>query len=111
MPGPRDLERLAVRIETLQRTSTHGWEGGDTLQFKNLLPGSRGRQVLPDPKSLRELAQNYPDRGEDQRWLNQNWRNWIAWAQRAEGIVRDNDPRNPKRMMRDMVRGKLPRLR
>lgn len=111
VPGPMDLRQLANRIERLQHTRTHGWHPADELQFKNLLPGSRGRQVLPDPKSLRDLADGYPARDEDQRWLNQNWRNWIAWAQRAEGLIRDNDPRNPKRMVRDMARGRFPHLR
>ena len=111
MPGPLDLQRLAVRIETLQRTRTHGWDSGDELEFKKLLPGSRGRQVLPDPDSLRTLANEYPTESKDQRWIGQNWRNWISWTQRAEGLIQDNDPRNPKRMMRDMARGKFPRVR
>jgi hypothetical protein len=106
--APLELQRLAVRIERLLQVRTHGWQGGDDILFKNMLPGGRGRQTLPDPKRLRELAENYPLEDEDTKWLRQNWRNWLAWMMRAEGYIRDNDPRNPKRMIRDMARGKFP---
>lgn len=107
--SPRDLLHLATRIERLQRTRTHGWHSADQLQFKNLLPGGRGRQQLPDPVRLRELAAAFPLEDEDKRWVTQNWRNWVTWAMRAEGLIRDNDPRNPKRMIRDMAQGRWPR--
>jgi hypothetical protein len=109
--GPLDLQRLAVRIERLQHARTREWHGGDELEFRSLMPGGRGRQVLPDPRKLRELADRYPLEGDDERWINRNWRNWLTWAMRAEGLVRDNDPRNPKRMIRDISRGKYPRIR
>lgn len=106
--SPLDLQRLAVRIEQLQRTRTRGWHPADELEFKNLLPGGRGRQQLPDPVRLRELVEGYPLSDEDSRGVSQNWRNWVTWAMRAEGLVRDNDPRNPKRMLRDLQRGRFP---
>jgi hypothetical protein len=52
-----------------------------------------------------------PLSGDVTRTLNQKWSIWITWTLRAEGLVRDNDPRNPKRMMRDMARGKYPFMR
>ena len=112
--GPLDLERMAVRIETLQRVRPHDWLPGDEMSFKQLLPGSRGRQVLPEPERLREVAKmmrgDSPVDEETKTWLNQGWRLWLTWAQRAEGYIRNNDPRkfNPRRMMRDMQRGKWP---
>jgi hypothetical protein len=109
--NPLDLQRLAVRIETLQRKSTYQWHPGDDMEFKNLLPGGRGRQVLPDPEWLREKAveiQAGTLSDDDKQALSRDWRLWITWALRAEGLIRDNDPRNPKRMIRDMARGKYP---
>jgi hypothetical protein len=107
MISPLDIKRLAVRIETLQRQRTSGWQGGDELELRNSLPGGRARNALPDPAELRDMA----DRGdpEDLKTAARQWRTWISTAQRLEGLVRDNDPRNPKRMMRDMMRGKMPR--
>ena len=32
---PLELNRLAVRIETLMRVNTHGWAPGDELEFRN----------------------------------------------------------------------------
>jgi len=111
--SPLDLERLAVRIERLQRTRTHGWDGGDSMSLRNLLPGGRGRQVLPDPQWLRDVVLGMKTKlaeEEDLETVRREWRNWLAWAQRAEGYIQDNDPRNPRKMMRDMARGKLPRF-
>lgn len=106
--SPLDLQRLAARIERLQQTRTHGWHPGDELEFRNYLPGGRGRQQLPDPARLREVARSTPYSDEDGLWLSRNWRNWVTWAMRAEGLIGDNDPRNPRKMMRDMARGKFP---
>lgn len=114
---PLDLERLAVRIERLQQTHTHGWSGGDELEFKRALPphGPTTLEVrpwqLPDPKRLRELATRVrggvasPD---EVQHASRTYRDAIQVALRLEGLVRDNDPRNPKRMIRDMARGKFP---
>ena len=109
--SPLELQRLAVRIERLQRTRTHGWHSGDELEFRNHLPTGRGRQVLPTPEKLRELADASPLDEKEARWVSANWRNWVTWAMRAEGLIRDNDPRSPKRMMRDMQRGRFPGMR
>ena len=109
MPLPLDLERLAVRIETLQRASTQGWLPADDLEFRSFLPGGRGRRVLPSPQWLRDLAKQFPFPDDERALVNGEWRNWIAWALRAEGLVHDNRPNNPKRIMRDMARGKFPR--
>ena len=106
--GPLDLRQLATRIETLQRTRTHGWHSADQLEFRNLLPGGRGRQTLPDPARLRELANVTPLEGDDAAWVTRHWRNWVTWAMRAEGLVRDNDPRNPRRIIRDIQQGRFP---
>jgi len=107
MISPLEIKRLAVRIETLQRANTRGWRG-DELEFRNSLPGGRARNALPDPADLRELA----DRADpaDLKTAARQWRTWIATAMRLEGLVQDNDPRKPKNMMRDMARGKLPRM-
>jgi len=102
MLNPLELRRMAVRIETLQRQRTHGWENAGELEYKNLLPGGRDRRALPDPLDLRLMADTgaMPKRQEYQLWL--------TICMRMEGIIRDNDPRNPKRMMRDMARGRFP---
>ena len=105
MIGALDIQRLAVRIETLQRISTHGWNPADEIHFKNLLPTGRLTSKLPDPKMLRELA----DSGHGPRWPD--WQGWVTDVRRCEDFQRDNDPRNPKRMMRDMARGKFPGIR
>ena len=105
MISPLDIRRLAVRIETLGRHSIHDyWNPGDELEFKRYL------RKLPTPEVLREMADT-PLSGDVTRTLNQKWQTWITWTLRAEGLVRDNDPRNPKRMMRDMMRGKYPFMR
>jgi len=107
----RDLEQLAQRIERLARTRTHGWHGGDDLEFENRLPNSRvrdPRRKLPDPARLRELAKQRERSEEDEKWVSSNWRMWIQTAMTLEGLVRDNDPRNPRRIMRDMAWGRHP---
>ena len=102
MISPLDLQRLAVRIENLQHTRTHGWDNADDLEFRNLLPGGRDRRALPDPAGLREMAAKgeSPDHGD--------YRLWHQMALHMEGLVRQNRPDNPRRIIRDMVRGKIP---
>lgn len=99
MIAPLDIERLAGRIERLIRTSTAGWHSGDELEFRNLLPTGHDRRKVPEPKWLREHTAEV---------TVQQYQFWNQMMLRMEGLVRDNDPRNPKRMMRDMARGKLP---
>lgn len=114
MYSPRDLRHLALRIEQLMQTRTHGWHAGDDLELRNMLPGSRvrdPRRVLPSPEDLRRWAQLLESREDSEdveKTIRPMWRVWLPLAMRAEGLARDNDPRNPKRMMRDMARGRFP---
>ena len=110
--SPLDLERLAVRVEALQRTRTQGWDSGDELEFKNRLPTGRERpeRKLPASGYLRQLAMQAKAGQDSPPVVGQMWRYWIQTALTLEGLVGQNDPRNPKRMMRDMARGKIPRF-
>lgn len=117
--NPLDLERLAVRIEGLLQVRTFDWAPGDELEFKRALP-PRGLATmearpwqLPAPSSLRDVAlkikQGIPDgEGYVLSAVRETYRNALQVSMRLEGLVRDNDPRNPKRMMWDMARGKFP---
>lgn len=96
MVNPLDVQRMAVRIERLMHTSTHGWDG-DELEFRNLLPTGRDPRHLPDPKELRTMTPT-----------ENQYRFWNGIILRMEGMIQDNDPRNPRKMMRDMARGKMP---
>lgn len=123
MIDPLDLERLAVRIERLAQTQTHGW-GGDELEFRRGLgSNARGRgdaqtmeyrpYELPNAQWLREVAQKIrsgvPDgEGYTLSAVQEAYRNAIQLCLRMEGLVQSNDPRNPRSMMRDMARGKFP---
>jgi hypothetical protein len=106
---PLDLQRLAVRIETLQRTSTHGWHPADELEFKRNLPQGRSLLALPSPDYLRELARQW-ERGEGKPdgYSEEEYRLTCQRALDMESLIHRNDPRNPRRIVRDMVRGKLP---
>ena len=115
MIDPLELERLAVRVERLLHTQTHGWDPGDEMQFKRSLP-HQGVQTmvfrpdqLPSPEYLRQAARSIRMQGASQSGPSVgDYRRWIQIALRMEGLVQDNDPHNPKRMMRDMLRGKPP---
>lgn len=109
--SPLDMDRMAVRIERLQQTSTHGWHPADELDFRNRLPGGRVRGTLPEPKMLRDLANEVrAGRVQDamQHDIREQWNMWLHSCNVCEGHIRDNDPRNPKRMMRDIARGRFP---
>jgi hypothetical protein len=97
MPSPLDLDRLALRIERLQRMSTSDWSPGDELELRQAL-SERNRNRLPSPESL--LA--HPDVSEG------DYRIWTQILLRLEGLVHANDPRNPRRIIRDIMRGKIP---
>lgn len=105
--NPLDLQRLAVRIETLQRVPTHDWNPGDDLDLQRSLPGGRGRLVLPQPSELRKLAlgpvEDHPSVAD--------LRTWQQLLLRLESLVHDNRPGNMKRVIRDMARGRIPRFR
>ena len=106
--APLDLQRLAVRIERLQQTNYRGWSAGDDLEFANRLPGGRDtRRALPDPRELREWAKTIGTDDEVRQTVARQWRLWVATAQHLESLVSRNHPQ--KRMMRDLMRGKLPR--
>lgn len=105
MFSPLELQRMAFRIENLLRISTHGWVGGDDLEFRNCLPGGHDRRVLPEPKRLRDAAQD--NKGESP--TQAEFQAWNQTILRLESLAHDNDPRNPKRMLRDMARGRFPR--
>ena len=47
----------------------------------------------------------------EQRPEPQEWQQWQHLVRRAEDLIRDNDPRNPRRIMRDMARGRFPTFR
>ena len=110
MASPLDLRRLATRIEELQRVRTHGWHPADEMRFKSRLPAGRDRLRLPDPVELRARADEIA-RGDRSRMaeIARSWRAWMQTALDMEGLVHDNDPRNPGRLVRDLQRGKFPR--
>ena len=101
---PLTLNSLALRIEMLTRTSTHRWEPADEMEFQRKLPNSRypSRDKLPDPVALRQPGFQLSTLEHQQ---------WLRVVQRLEDFVRDNDPRNPRKMMRDLARGRFPGLR
>ena len=102
---PLDMQRLSLRIETLRRQSTYGWAPADELEFRGILLNPGNPRHLPEPKALQEMAKKgeTPSPGTYQSWLH--------WAQHLEGLVHANRPGNPRRMMRDMMQGKVPFLR
>ena len=102
MNTPLDLQRLAVRIETLQQTNLHGWHPADELEFRNLLPGGHDHRALPDPASLRGMAQ----RKESPDMMD--YRLWLQMALYMEGLIHQNRPDNPRRIIRELMRGKPP---
>ena len=103
MISPLDLKRLAVRIEGLQHTRTHGWHPADELEFKNLLPTGRDRRKLPNPEELNRMAD-----AREQPAM-QDCTLWVQTALRLDAIKQQNDPRNnPRRMIRDIFRGRHP---
>lgn len=103
MLNPLDLNRLAVRIETLTRTQTHGWMPGDDLEFKRGLPNPQVlREVLPPVETVREAAKGAAE------FSPQEYHNAIQVCLRLENLISRNRPTNPRRMMHDMARGRVP---
>lgn len=120
---PLDLERLAVRIERLVHTSTHGWDSGDEMAFRQGLGFNLGGGVrtmiyrpneLPTVDFLRGAARSIRARtvgeGYNPDTLPVIYRNALQVCLRLEDLVRGNDPRNPRKMMRDMAHGKFPMM-
>lgn len=101
--NPLDLDRLAVRIETLTQTRTHGWLPGDDLEFKRGLPNPQVlRGVLPSVETVRAAAKGAAE------FSPVEYRNALQVCLRLEDIISRNRPNNPRRMMHDMARGRVP---
>lgn len=95
------IQRMANQIRSLQTVSTHNWDPADALYFQQHLPsGSNSFHRLPAPEKLLTMAPS--------EIRPHNWGMWNAVVGKLESLVRDNDPRNPKRILRDMARGKIP---
>ena len=94
-----EIDRLALRIETLQRVSTSDWHPADELEFKNLLPGGRDRRALPYPEKLRQK------RPEDLK--PHDWGIWLGRVLHMEGLKSSNRPRSLKQTIRDLCRGRF----
>lgn len=108
--NPLDLERLAFRIESLQRQSTHDWCSGDELEFRNQLPeGQKGdtRTRLPHPQKLREAALSLRMTGRQDVLDSRNYMFALQRCLRMESLVHQNRPLN--RMVRNIMRGRFPR--
>lgn len=104
--NPLDLNRLAVRIETLMRQSTHNWMPGDDMEFRQGLPEPRDAnnpRRLPSAEKVRAAAQG------DGEFTVQVYQNAIQVCLRLESLISRNRPTNPRRMMHDMARGRFPR--
>jgi len=107
--SPLDLERLASRIERLQRTRTHDWMPGDGMEFKRQLPSDRvlHRDQLPAPAFLRATA-----KGEGEKEFTvQEYRTAIQRCLRMESLISRNKPTSTARMMYDIKRGRPPGFR
>jgi len=97
--NPLDLNRLALRIENLVQTSTYGWNPGDSLDMRRLLPDphdKEGRFRLPHPDLLRAGGTNLHD-----------YQRWVRWCSDLEHLKTRNRPGHPHRVMRDMMRGRF----
>ncbi len=108
MLSPLDLNRLAVRIETLERQNTHDWMPGDDLEFRRGLHDPRVRDPrgrLPSSKTVRAAAS-----GEGEVTVEE-YRNALQVCLRLESLISQNRPNSPRRMMHDMVRGRVPGFR
>ena len=76
------LQRLAVRIERLKHTATHGWHPADEMEFRQRL-----QRLNPNDADQQRLNQTLLD---------------------LESLAHRNDPRNPRRIMNDIIRGRRP---
>lgn len=91
------ITRFMVRVGALMRVSTHGWHPADELEFQQSLPTGTGWNRLPTMETLQKGTVTERD-----------IRQWEQTATRLESLVHANDPWNPKRMLRDMARGRFP---
>ena len=110
--SPLDLNRLALRIEGLVRTSTHGWSPGDEWDMRRLLPDPRdqeGRSRLPHPDRLRTAAREVGGgEGSTVTVSLPDYHRWVRWCMDLEHHKTRNHPSHPHRVMRDMARGRFP---
>jgi len=110
--SPLDLDRLANRIERLQRTSTHDWMPGDDMEFRKQLPTARvdPRFKLPDPQVLRAASKSLQMK-EAIEFTRQDYQTANQRILRMESLVHQNKPTSMKRIMHDAVRGRGPMFR
>ena len=86
------MQRLGFRIAALRRVHPdRGWHPGDELDFQRKLRG------LPSPEGL-------------QAGTEVQYRQWLPVVVALEDLIRRNDPRNPNRIIREMMRGRYPYL-
>ena len=70
-----------------------------------------GNIRCPEPSVLRDAARRMRAREVEKAEaskLAQSYRTWITIASRLEGTARDERPDNPRKIMRDMARGRIP---
>lgn len=109
---PLDLDRLAVRIGTLEHQRTDDWMPGDDLEFRHALPMDRIKDPrrLPSPASVREASQALSMHKES-TFTQEQYRNALQVCLRLEGLISRNRPNSTQRMMYDMRRGRPPGFR
>ena len=107
-PSPLDLQRLAVRVETMERASTHGWRPADEMEFNGMLPTPLMRSTEQfHGRRLSLVSAGRLRNGE--HVTVREYQDCLSLLQRMEGLIRDNDRFSPKRIMWDMARGRIPR--
>lgn len=108
--SPLDLERLAVRIEELEHTSTRDWHPADAMQFKRGLYDPYVRVVdrrLPAAEDVRKMAKALRQ-GETITFTVQNYQDAIRLCLDLESLAHRNRRGSPHRMMQDIIHGRVP---
>jgi len=93
MISPLDRARLANRINQLLVQDTSGWMPGDAHEFK------QRTRYLPEPLLLRGDV-SFPD---------DKYRAALQECLRMEGLIHRNGPHSHRRMMYDLMQGRVPR--
>ena len=108
--NPLDLERLAVRIEELERTSTRDWHPADAMQFKRGLH-ERGVNYpegrLPAAEDVRKMAKALRQ-GEALTLTLQKYQEAIRLCLDLESLASRNRRGSTHRMMQDIIHGRVP---
>jgi len=106
---PLDLDRLAYRIEGLERQRTQDWMPGDDRKFRRALPMGypKDSKRLPTVASVREAAQALSLHKES-RFTFEQYRNAIQVCLRLEGLISRNRPTSFLRQVYDLRRGRFP---